>query len=106
MINIISYEPKHSLTLYCSFLLSNAASGTAPSVLDVASAQAGNLLLDSKSGWIPQMDKTIGQSGIVKAVDHQSNMVLVQFYNPELATLIEWWYPLKTLEKYDKSSSR
>jgi len=52
--------------------------------------------------WVHAMDKTVGQTGIVKGVDHQASMVLVQFYNPELASLTEWWYPVKMLEKADK----
>lgn len=48
------------------------------------------------------MDKTIGQTGIVKSVDHHNSLVLIQFYNPELATLNEWWYPIRVLEKCEQ----
>ncbi len=51
------------------------------------------------------MDKTVGLSGCIKAVDHQANMVLVQFYNPEMATLVEWWYPVRVLEKPNQAKS-
>jgi hypothetical protein len=49
------------------------------------------------------MDKTIGQTGQVKSVDHPNSLVLVQFYNPELAALNEWWYHIKVLEKCEQA---
>lgn len=51
--------------------------------------------------WVSAMDKTKGMTGIVKAVDHHHNLVLVQFYNPEMAALNEWWYSIKLLERSD-----
>eukprot|EP01117_Protostelium_nocturnum_P005083 TRINITY_DN1838_c1_g1_i6.p1 TRINITY_DN1838_c1_g1~~TRINITY_DN1838_c1_g1_i6.p1 ORF type:complete len:4362 (-),score=1676.63 TRINITY_DN1838_c1_g1_i6:38-13123(-) len=77
--------------------------------------KVGNLLTVSPSlvagdihdkNWVSPMDKTIGQTGSVKAIDHQVNMVLLQFYNAELAALSEWWYPLKMLDKSEKISEK
>jgi len=52
--------------------------------------------------WVSMMDKTVGQTGTVKGVDHQAGMVLLQFYNGEMSALTEWWYPVKMLEKAER----
>ena len=41
----------------------------------------------------------MGLVGRVKTVDHQNNLILVEFYSPEKANLSQWWYPVKALEK-------
>jgi len=60
-----------------------------------------NILADNKH-WVSQMDKTTGRTGMVRAVDHQNGLILIQFYDPETAELNEWWYPIRVLEKPDK----
>lgn len=38
----------------------------------------------------------------MKAIDPKENLVLVQFYDPELGRLEEWWFPLEALCKCEK----
>lgn len=39
------------------------------------------LVSDAKH-WVSQMDKTLGLTGMVKAIDHQNGLILLQFYDP------------------------
>eukprot|EP01116_Phalansterium_solitarium_P025544 TRINITY_DN981_c0_g3_i2.p1 TRINITY_DN981_c0_g3~~TRINITY_DN981_c0_g3_i2.p1 ORF type:complete len:4579 (-),score=1632.50 TRINITY_DN981_c0_g3_i2:159-12473(-) len=86
-----------------------AADGKASS-LKIEELSRGTWIAVSKSvpadakGWVPQMDRTVGRTGIVKSVDHQNGLVLVQFYNADVAMLTEWWYPVRLLERPEHAS--
>eukprot|EP01114_Cavostelium_apophysatum_P001689 TRINITY_DN1146_c0_g1_i2.p1 TRINITY_DN1146_c0_g1~~TRINITY_DN1146_c0_g1_i2.p1 ORF type:complete len:4271 (-),score=1642.72 TRINITY_DN1146_c0_g1_i2:54-12866(-) len=64
--------------------------------------QVSKLVPPDAKHWVSPMDKTLGRTGLVKAVDHTASLALVQFYDPESAELNEWWYSTKLLEKPDK----
>eukprot|EP01087_Luapelamoeba_hula_P023116 TRINITY_DN844_c2_g1_i10.p1 TRINITY_DN844_c2_g1~~TRINITY_DN844_c2_g1_i10.p1 ORF type:complete len:2295 (+),score=402.99 TRINITY_DN844_c2_g1_i10:4295-11179(+) len=49
-------------------------------------------------GWVDQKLKTIGCTGIIRAVDLTRLVALLEFYDPERALKEEWWYPMQSLQ--------
>jgi len=56
--------------------------------------------------WIPEMDGVMEKVGVVKKIDHQNQLVLLNFYDNEYAALQEWWFPLCTLSKKPRETRR
>jgi hypothetical protein len=52
--------------------------------------------------WLKQMTRTMGRIGVIKSVDHQNNLALLQLYDSERGRLEEWWYPVQLLNKPSK----
>eukprot|EP00029_Vermamoeba_vermiformis_P008050 TRINITY_DN365_c0_g1_i7.p1 TRINITY_DN365_c0_g1~~TRINITY_DN365_c0_g1_i7.p1 ORF type:complete len:4455 (+),score=2004.27 TRINITY_DN365_c0_g1_i7:138-13502(+) len=52
--------------------------------------------------WLKPMTRTMGRMGVIKSVDHQNNLALLQLYDSERGRLEEWWYPVQLLNKPSK----
>ncbi|KAL6073674.1 negative regulation of SNARE complex assembly [Balamuthia mandrillaris] len=55
--------------------------------------------------WYNAMDKTIGKVGLVKEVDAENDLVLLQFYDPETSTKMTFWYCIAALKKASRASN-
>jgi hypothetical protein len=73
--------------------------GTVVTVID---PQAANDNKEPSAAITRELEALVGRTGIVRAVEHQKGLVLVEFYAAESATLEEWWLPLTALKKPTK----
>ncbi|EGG14125.1 putative ubiquitin-protein ligase [Cavenderia fasciculata] len=73
-----------------------------------------------RSNWTVEMDRIIGQVGIIKSIDKKHKQVLVTFIDEEIFSLVDWWlcceifiyppstdksskHPLLSIDKYSQS---
>jgi hypothetical protein len=71
-------------------------------ILEVTRSESSETNQVANKLWLKEMDHIMGQRGVVKSIDYKENLVLLQFYNAELAQYEEWWLPLQILNKPDK----
>lgn len=47
--------------------------------------------------WLPEMDATLGRPGIVREVDRERGIAMVDVADPESGVMHSWWYPFEFL---------
>lgn len=52
-----------------------------------------------RKDWNAAMEKTIGHSGLVKALNTTNGTALLELYDPERGVWQEWWYPQRFLRR-------